>query len=231
MAITRLLQVLAASTILIVSSAAFCQAASPSGRDSHLDGEWRGLAAQSSLKTQLALSLFRDGSYVRRMVIVNEYVWTAEPNRLNIAPVIRKENDVDYGKTIAMEMRIDGSSFMTRVGKDSIVLYRLGPATSDSSIIGRWSGETAAGEEVIEEFAPDGQLLIMVTLARDAGHFVVAKDAIQWRQQIPDDRKSSSRFKMDGVKLKLYADSGGPPVELIRAPVQIPAEVSETSHE
>jgi hypothetical protein len=140
----------------------------PLARDNRLDGEWRGFAAKSSLNTQLALSLFNDGSYVRRMVIVTEFAWTAEPNILNIAPVIRRRNDLDYGQAMSMAMRITESSLMTRFGKDSIILYRLGPSAPDLSLIGRWQGETAAGEEVVEEFAPDGQLLMMVTGARHA---------------------------------------------------------------
>ena len=171
---------LALSTIVTVSfSPAVAQESSAAARDARLDGEWRGPAAKPPLNTQLALSLFRDGSYVRRLAIVTEFAWTAEPGVLNIAPVTRKGAEVQYGRAMAVRMRANAISLTTRYGDDSIVLYRLGAPVEDSSLIGRWQGENAAGEEVIEEFAPDGQLLVMVTVARDAGQFDVSADEIE----------------------------------------------------
>lgn len=218
----RLLALAASTIVSITFSSASAQEASAIARDSRLDGEWRGLATKSSVNAQLALSLFHDGSYVRRMVIVNEFGWTAETNILNIAPVTRSGNELTYGQAMSMRMTVTGSSLTTRYGKDSIVLWRLGGAASDSSLLGRWQGETAAGEEVIEEFTPDGQLLVMITVARDAGHFIVASDAIEWRQQIPREGKRKEKFKLDGQKLRLFVDTGRRPVELSRTPVQPP---------
>jgi hypothetical protein len=118
-------------------------------------------------------------------------------------------------------MSVTSTTLTTRFGNDSIVLYRLGGAATDSSIIGRWQGENANGEEVVEEFAPNGQLLVMVTVARDAGQFaVVSRDEIEWRQQIPSEGKRREKFRIDGTKLKLFVDTGRLPVELARGPIQ-----------
>ncbi|HUQ48480.1 MAG TPA: hypothetical protein VM053_09585 [Gemmatimonadaceae bacterium] len=214
---------LAVSTIAAVSfSSASAQTPVAAVRDSRLDGEWRGLAVQSSLNTQLALSLFKDGLYVRRMVIVTEFAWTAEPKILNIAPIVRKGNDIEYGQAMSVRMSVNAISLTTRYGKDSIVLYRLGPPGEDSSLIGRWQGESETGEEVVEEFAPDGQLLVMVTIARDAGRFNVLPDEIEWRREIPTEGKRREKFRMNGATLQLFVDLGRAPVELTRGPVQPP---------
>lgn len=216
---------LAASTFVTVSfSSASAQESAATERDGRLDGEWRGQAVKSSLNTQLALSLFRDGSYVRRVVVVTEFAWTAEPNILHIAQVTRKKNVLEYGQAMSVRMTVTPSALTTRYGSDSIVLYRLGAPEADSSLIGRWQGESASGEEVIEEFAPDGQLLVMVTVARDAGRFSVAPDEIEWRQQIPSEGKRKEKFRIEGPKLKLFVDTGRAPVELIRGPVQPPPD-------
>jgi len=216
---------LAASTIVLISSASAQEsAATASVRDNHLDGEWRGAAVQSSLNTQLALSLFSDGSYVRRMVITTEFAWTAEPNVLNIASITRKGADVVYGQAMTVRMSVTPVSLTTRYGSDSIVLYRLGGGPNDSTVVGRWQGESAAGEEVIEEFAPDGQLVVMVTVARDAGRFNVLSDEIEWRQQIPAEGKRKEKFRMNGGALQLFVDTGKAPVELTRGPIQPPPD-------
>jgi hypothetical protein len=216
---------LAVSTIVLVSMApAHAQESAAAARGSHLDGEWRGPAAQSSLNTQLALSLFKDGSYVRRMVIVTEFAWTAEPKVLNLAPITRKGNDFEYGRAMAVRMTVTPTSLTTRFGNDSIALYRLGPAINDSSLIGRWQGESASGEEVVQEFAPDGMLLVMVTVARDAGRFNVLGDDIEWQQQIPTEGRRKEKFRMNGDTLQLFVDTGKAPLALTRGPVQPPPE-------
>jgi len=212
----------AAIIVLLLAASASGQEAAGVDHDAGLIGEWRGAAVKSSLNTQLALSLFRDGSYVRRMVIVTEFAWTAEPHILNIAQVTRKGTDIEYGQAMAVRMTVTATSLTTRFGNDSIVLYRLGAQTSDTSVVGRWQGENAAGEEVIEEFAPDGQLLVMVTVARDAGRFSIGQDEIEWQQQIPSEGKRKEKFRIEGRRLKLFVDTGGAPVVLTLGPVQPP---------
>lgn len=230
---SRLLRSAATIVVSIAAASASGQDAAVAAHDGGIMGEWRGAMGQSSPTSQLALSMFRDGSYVRRVVTVTEFAWTSEPHLLNFAEVTRKGNDLQYGRAMAVRMTVNAISLTTIYGNDSIVLYRLGGTTSDSSVIGRWQGENANGEEVIEEFAPDGQLLVMVTVARDLGHYsLVAKDEIEWLQQVPTEGKHRDKFKLQGNKLKLFVEPGpnedfrGYPyptrktVELFRGPIQ-----------
>src|SRR4051812_34299119 len=121
----RLFRNAARIVVSVLTASASAQQAGSTSHENGLIGEWRGAAVQSSVNTQLALSLFNDGSYVRRIAMVNEFAWTSEPHLLNIAEVIHKGNDVQYGRAMAVRMSVTATSLTTRYGNDSIVLYRL----------------------------------------------------------------------------------------------------------
>jgi hypothetical protein len=228
----QLLKHAAAALIISVACAsASAQEARSAAREADLIGEWRGVLVKTPLDTQLALSMFRDGSYVRRTVKVSEFAWASEPRAVNITPIMRNGNDIVLGRATVVRMTVTPMSLTTRSGNDSVVLYRLGESASDSSLVGRWLGENAKGEEVIEEFAPDGKLLVMVTITRDAGRFsLTSHGEIEWLQQIPPEGKQRQKFKLEGNKLKLFTepdeDFRGYPwptrqtMELTRGPIQ-----------
>jgi hypothetical protein len=67
-------------------------------------------------------------------------------------------------------------------------------------------------------------LLVMVTVARDAGRFNVLGDDIEWQQQIPTEGRRKEKFRMNGDTLQLFVDTGKAPLALTRGPVQPPPE-------
>ncbi|HXV17377.1 MAG TPA: hypothetical protein VD758_11400 [Gemmatimonadaceae bacterium] len=164
---------------------------------------------------------------------VSEFAWASGPHGLNISPITRNGNDIVLGRTMVLGITVTPVSLTTHYGNDSVVLYRLGGGISDSSLIGRWQKENANGEEVIEEFAPDGKLFVMVTVTREAGRFsLTSHGEIEWLQQIPPKGKHRQKFKLDGNKLKLFVEPDGDfrgypwpereTIELARGPIQPP---------
>jgi hypothetical protein len=202
-------------------SAASSQEARAPSREQLITGEWQGNVSTNTGTARMTLQLYRDGTYVKRIVFVNEYGWTAEGNTLIIAPSMRYGDSTLFAKAMTMQMRLTDSSLVTKSGKDSLALHRFTYKVDQSPLLGRWQGQTEFGEELTEDFTADGRLIVSITLTHEAGRYSISKDVIDWWQQIPTPGKRRERFQVDGDKLKMFLSGNLPPIELTRSTDQI----------
>jgi hypothetical protein len=220
---SRLLPLASAIALAVSLSAASSQETRTVSRDQQIIGEWQGDVNSNGATARMTLILFRDGTYVKRIVFVNEYGWTAEGNTLLIAPSVRYGDSLLFAKAMSMQIRVSDSSLITKSGKDSLKLHRYTYKVDQSPLLGRWQGQTDFGEELTEDFTADGRLIVSITLTHEAGRYSINKDVIEWWQQIPTPNKRREKFAIDGNKLKVYLVGKIPPIELTRTNDQVVA--------
>lgn len=218
----RLLPLAGSIAIAVSLSGASSQEAPAISRgDRQLSGEWQGEVSASGALARMNLSLYEDGTYVKRVVFVNEFGWTAEGSTLFIAPIARSGDSILYGRAMPMEMKLADSSLVTRSGRDSLKLRRATWAVEQSPLLGRWQGQTEFGEELTEDFTADGKLVVTITLAHEAGRYSVDHGVIEWWEQIPNPGRRHEKFEIDGDKLKVFVTPKLPPMELFRTTDQL----------
>ena len=217
----RLLPFACAAALSLTLSGASSQEAPAAAHEGTIAGEWHGEMNNGGLAMRLTLNLYEDGTYVKRVVFVHEYGWTAEGSTLHLAQLVRNGDAVAYASPMLLDMRVNDSSLVTKSGKDSLSLRRVTYPVAQSPLLGRWQGETDLGEELLEDFTQDGQLVVTITLRREAGRYSVGRDEINWWEQIPDPNKRKEKFSLEGDKLKFFVTPKLPAIELHRAQEQI----------
>lgn len=204
-------------------SAASSQEAPAVARERQIAGEWQGEVSTSGAVARMTLSLFNDGTYVKRVVFVNEFGWTAEGMTLRIAPSVRNGDSLLFAPAMSMQMKLTDSLLVTRSGRDSLRLHRVTYPVAQSPLLGRWQGQTEFGEELTEDFTADGRLIVSITLTHEAGRYSVDHGVIEWWQQIPNPGRRHEKFLLQDGKLKVFVGARLPPIELTRAPDQLVA--------
>lgn len=218
---SRLLPLASSIVLALSASGASSQQAPANARDKQIAGEWEGNVSALGATARMTLNLFNDGTYVKRVVFVNEYGWTAVGNTLLIAPSVRYGDSLLFAKAMSMDMKVTDSSLITKSGKDSLKLRRFTYPVAQSPLLGRWQGQTEFGEELTEDFTADGRLIVSITLTHEAGRYSVDKGNIEWWQQIPESRKRREKFEIDGDKLKVFLGPKVPALELTRSSNQL----------
>jgi len=184
-------------------------------RSGELVGRWKGAINESGGSTEVVLDLFPNGTYARRVVVVSEFGWTQEGDKLILAPAIeRRDNEVSYGKATVVSMKLSNDVLTIADAKQSISMKRATIPVNESALIGRWEGQSDLNEGITQDFLSDGRLIVTVTLAREAGRYVIDDETINWEVQIPDPKRKKTKFKMDGEKLVLFLGSGLPTLEM-----------------
>lgn len=215
---SSLLPFASAFALAVTLSAASSQEVRTVAREQVMVGEWQGDIATDGAAARMTLFLFRDGTYVKRLVFVNEFGWTTEGNNtLLIAPSFRSGDSLLYAKAMSMQMRLSDSSLVMKSGKDSLKLSRYTYKDDQFPLVGRWQGQTEFGEELTEDFTADGRLIASITLTHEAGRYSVNKNMIEWWQQIPTPKKRREKFEVDGNTLKVFPVGNVVPIKLTRA--------------
>ena len=168
----------------------------------------------------MTLSLFRDGTYVKRVVLFNEFGWAADDSTLLIARPETRAKKVTFGLPMLMHMTVTDSSLVVRSGNDSLRFRRFTRFNPQTPLVGRWHGESDLGEELTEDFVPDGRLFVSVTVTREAGMYSVKHGAIEWEVQLPNSAMHRDKFRIDGNKLRIFLASEQKPVVWERSPIQ-----------
>lgn len=218
---TRLLPIAVPIAMVMSLSAASSQETADAAAERQLTGEWQVNVNTNGALARMTLSLYRDGTYVKRVVMVNEFGWSATDTTLLIAPSEKKGTKVTFGPPMLMQISVTDTSLVARSHDDSLKFRRFTRVNPQSPLVGRWHGESDLGEELIEDFAPDGSLSVGVTITREAGMYSVKGGAIEWEVQLPNSAMRRERFRIDGDKLRIFGNPGAGPTIWERSPFQL----------
>jgi hypothetical protein len=169
----------------------------------------------------MMLSLFTDGTYVKRVVLVNEFGWTADDTILMIARSQVQAKKVTFGPPMSTRMTVSDSFLVVKSANESLTLRRLTRFDPKAPLVGRWHGESDLGEELTEDFLADGRLVVGVTLTREAGMYSVKRGAIEWEVQLPNSETRRERFRIEGNRLTIFGNSQQKPIVWERSPIQL----------
>lgn len=209
------------TSLIGLTTAALLGSAAPQ-RTSDIVGRWHGAIEENGSSTEVSLEFFPNGTYARLVAIKSEFGWTQQGDVLLIAPAVARKNDeLSYGKATAVSMKLSDSVLVLADAKQSISMRRATLRVNEAGLIGRWEGMSDLNEGITQDFLSDGRLIVRVALAREAGRYSVKDTQINWEIQIPDPRRSRSKFQLDGDKLTLFLLSGIPALELTRVRPQI----------
>jgi hypothetical protein len=170
----------------------------------------------------ISYEFYPNGTYARKIVIVNEYGWTAEGDVLLMAPVIAAtDTGVTFGKASAVKLAFRGDTLVASAGREKLHLHRVTTPVPESPLLGRWEGLSDLNEPVTQDFTVDGRLIVSVVVSRAAGRFSLAGDVIVWSEQIPLPKRSTTRYRMVDGTLNLIFNPDLPPLELKRVDAAI----------
>jgi len=209
------------TSLLGLTTAALLSSAAPQ-RASDLVGRWHGAIDENGASTEVSLEFFPNGTYARLVVVKSEFGWTQQGDMLLIAPAIaRIQNEPQYGKATAVTMKLSDTLLVLADAKQSISMRRATLRMNEAGLLGRWEGTSDLNEGITQDFLSDGRLIVTVTLGREAGRYAVKDTQINWEIQIPDPRRSKTKFQLEGNKLTLFLSSGLAALELTRVEPQI----------
>ncbi len=190
------------------------QAASPR---LSLTGEWKGETFAAGGVAGVTLSLYPNGTYARRIVVVSEYGWTLEGEALMLAPLLaRTDTGSTYGTAAIVRVELMGDSLVARAGRDAVHMKRITFPVEASPLLGRWEGLSDLNEPVTQDFTADGRLIVSLTVSRAAGRFTLDGEWINWSEQIPVPEKRKTRYRLEDGRLFVHFEPRLPPLELER---------------
>jgi hypothetical protein len=204
---------------LALPASAASQATVASGRStaSAVVGQWKGATIAAGSLADVSYEFYPNGTYARKVLLVNEYGWTVEGDVLLMAPVIAaSDSGATYGKASAVRLAFRGDSLVASAGRERLHLHRVTSAVPESPLLGRWEGITDMNEPVTQDFTADGRLIVSVIVSRAAGRFSMEGELIVWSEQIPIPKRSTSRYRMNDGKLTLILSPHLPPLELTK---------------
>jgi hypothetical protein len=201
---------------IALSVAATIGIATPPG-EPELAGRWSGETFAAGAPALITLDLFANGTYARRITTSSELGWSMAGETLFIAPLVsRMGNEATYGKASAVLVKIAGDLMTQSAGSTSIILRRVTPAVADGPMLGRWEGQGDDNGNIVQDFTPDGRLIVTVTVSREAGRWSASDKEIKWETEIPQPARKRNRFRMQKGKLLLFIAREIPPLELTR---------------
>jgi hypothetical protein len=213
-AIRSLIPVLAVHLLAVEAEA---QAQVASNAAPTIVGEWHGETYSGGIGTRLLLNIYANGSYSQRSTMITEYGWTLEGETLFMAPLVARGDNPQYGKAMALKVKLAGDSLIATANRQEIVLRRQTAKVEHAPMLGRWEGLSDLNEAITQDFTADGRLIVTVVMSREAGRYTVNRNEIAWEEQIPSPRRRHrSRYKLNGDTLTLVAPSPLPSIELTR---------------
>ena len=211
-----------AALALPASAPGQASVASGRGATSAVVGQWKGETNSSGSVADVSYEFYPNGTYARKVLLVNEYGWTVEGDVLLMAPVVAaSDSGATYGKASAVRLAFRGDSLVASAGRERLHLHRVTAAVPESPLLGRWEGLTDMNEPVTQDFTADGRLIVSVVVSRAAGRFSMDGELIVWSEQIPLPKRTTSRYRMGDGKLTLIISPNLPPLELTKVDASI----------
>jgi hypothetical protein len=192
------------------------------GATSAVVGQWKGETSSAGSVADVSYEFYPNGTYARKVLLVNEYGCTVEGDVLMMAPIVAAtDSGATYGKASALRLAFRGDSLVATAGRERLHLHRVTVAVPESPLLGRWEGLTDMNEPVTQDFTADGRLIVSVVVSRAAGRYSMEGDLIVWSEQIPLPKRSTTRYRMGDGTLTLIVSPNLPPLELRKVDASI----------
>lgn len=191
--------------IIVLTSAAVAQPASSKTRLDQLVGTWEHSDDYGGVGTRSTLVFFSDGafSHVVAATITGRYQVTG--NELVIRPTT--------GPPIRMMISIAGDTLRQMAAGVFQKVGRDHTAAGEAGLVGKWTGKTAAGTEITQNFARDGTFRQESTVGGELGRYDVEGEKIVWTIQLPKKSTRRTGFIRSGDKLQIITPGENTPME------------------